>query len=64
MYFLAIWVNLPDRTLAKVLCESVSLRAFWGMDLGRAPAVDEMTECGLMPSAGFVRFGAQNCLSK
>ena len=59
MYFLAIWVNLPDRTLAKVLCESVSFCAFGGMGLGRAPTVDEMAECGLMPSAGSVRFGAQ-----
>ena len=59
MYFLAIWVNLPDRTFAEVLCESVSLCVFEGMGLGRSPAVDEMTECGLMPAAGSVRIGAQ-----
>ncbi len=45
MYFLAHWFNLSDPALEEALYESVSMRAFVGIDLGREPVPDETTVC-------------------
>ena len=38
IYFLQHWFNLSDPAVEKALYESVSMRAFVGIDLGREPA--------------------------
>ena len=45
IYFLQHWFNLSDPAVEKALYESVSMRAFAGIDLGREPAPDETTVC-------------------
>ena len=45
MYFLAHWFNLSDPALEEALYESVSMRSFVGIDLGREPVPDETTVC-------------------
>jgi IS5 family transposase len=39
------WFNLSDPALEESLYESVSMRRFAGIDLGRAPVPDETTVC-------------------
>jgi IS5 family transposase len=45
IYFLQHWFNLSDPAVEESLYESVSMRAFAGIDLGREPAPDETTVC-------------------
>jgi transposase, IS5 family len=45
MYFLQLWFNLSDPAVEEALYESVSMRQFVGIDLGREPAPDETTVC-------------------
>lgn len=45
MYFLQAWFNLSDPALEEALYESLSMRAFAGIDLGREPVPDETTVC-------------------
>ena len=45
IYFLQHWFNLSDPAVEEALYESVSMRAFVGVDLGREPAPDETTAC-------------------
>lgn len=45
IYFLQHWFNLADPAVEEALYESVSMRAFAGIDLGREPAPDETTVC-------------------
>ena len=45
IYFLQHWFNLSDPAVEEALYESVSMRAFAGIDLGREPAPDETTVC-------------------
>lgn len=45
MYFLQAWFNLFDPAVEEALYESLSMRAFVGIDLGREPVPDETTVC-------------------
>jgi transposase, IS5 family len=45
IYFLQLWFNLSDPAVEEALYESVSMRRFAGIDLGREPAPDETTVC-------------------
>lgn len=45
IYFLQQWFNLSDPAVEEALYESVSMRAFVGIDLGLEPVPDETTVC-------------------
>lgn len=45
IYFLQHWFNLSDPAVEEALYESVSMRTFAGIDLGRESAPDESTVC-------------------
>ena len=45
IYFLQHWFNLSDPAVEEALYESVSMRSFAGIDLGREPVPDETTVC-------------------
>jgi IS5 family transposase len=45
IYFLQQWFNLSDPAVEEALYESVSMRQFVGIDLGREPVPDETTVC-------------------
>jgi IS5 family transposase len=45
LYFLQHWFNLSDPGLEEALYESISMRQFVGIDLGREPVPDETTVC-------------------
>jgi len=45
IYFLQHWFNLSDPAVEEALYDSVAMRAFVGIDLGREPAPDETTVC-------------------
>jgi transposase, IS5 family len=45
IYFLQLWFNLSDPAVEEALYESVSMRQFVGIDLGREPVPDETTVC-------------------
>lgn len=45
IYFLQQWFNLSDPAMEEALYESVSMRRFAGIDLGREPVPDETTMC-------------------
>src|SRR5882724_850510 len=45
IYSLQHWFNLSDPAVEEALYESVSMRSFVGIDLGREPVPDETTVC-------------------
>jgi transposase, IS5 family len=45
VYFLQLWFNLSDPGVEEALYESLSMRRFADIDLGREPAPDETTVC-------------------
>src|SRR5215813_5291371 len=45
IYFLQQWFNLADPAVEEALYDSVTLRAFVGIDLGGEPVPDETTVC-------------------
>jgi transposase, IS5 family len=45
MYFLQQWFNLSDPAVEEALYDSVVMRNFVGIDLGREPVPDETTVC-------------------
>jgi transposase, IS5 family len=45
IYFLQQWFNLSDPAVEEALYESLSMRGFAGVDLGREPVPDETTVC-------------------
>jgi transposase, IS5 family len=45
IYFLQQWFNLSDPAVEEALYDSVAMRQFVGIDLGRGPAPDETTVC-------------------
>jgi hypothetical protein len=45
IYFLQQWFNLSDPAVEESLYDSVSMRQFVGIDLGREAAPDETTVC-------------------
>src|SRR5438270_2478193 len=45
IYFLQQWFNLSDPAVEEALYDSVSMRTFVGIDLGREGAPDETTVC-------------------
>src|SRR5215207_7189761 len=45
IYFLQLWFNLSDPAVEEALYDSVSMRQFVGIDLGREAAPDETTVC-------------------
>lgn len=45
IYFVQQWFNLSDPAVEEALYESVSMRRFAGIDLGREPVPDETTVC-------------------
>ena len=47
IYFLQHWFNLSDPAVEEALYESISMRQFVGIDLGREPVPDETTVCKL-----------------
>ena len=44
-YFLQQWFNLSDPGVEDALCDSLVMRRFVGVDLGRESAPDETTVC-------------------
>ena len=45
IYFLQHWFNLSDPAVEEALYDSIAMRAFVGIDLGREPVPDETTVC-------------------
>src|SRR5262245_23432236 len=45
IYFLQQWFNLSDPAAEEALYDSVAMRRFVGIDLGREPVPDETTVC-------------------
>ena len=45
IYFLQQWFNLSDPAVEEALYDSLAMRDFVGIDLGREPAPDETTVC-------------------
>jgi IS5 family transposase len=45
IYFLQQWFNLSDPAVEDALYDSLTMRSFVGIDLGREPAPDETTVC-------------------
>ena len=45
IYFLQQWFNLSDPAVEEALYDSLSMRGFVGIDLGREPVPDETTVC-------------------
>ena len=45
VYFLQQWFNLSDPAVEEALYDSVAMRGFVGIDLGREPVPDETTVC-------------------
>src|SRR5438046_10745733 len=45
IYFLQQWFNLSDPAAEEALYDSLAMRQFVGIDLGREPAPDETTVC-------------------
>ena len=45
IYFLQHWFNLSDPAVEEALYNSLSMRRFVGIDLGREPVPDETTVC-------------------
>jgi IS5 family transposase len=45
IYFLQQWFNLSDPAMEEALYDSLAMRDFVGIDLGREPAPDETTVC-------------------
>lgn len=45
IYFLQQWFNLSDPAVEEALYDSMAMRAFVGIDLGREPVPDETTVC-------------------
>ena len=45
IYFLQQWFNLSDPGVEDALYDSLSMRGFVGIDLGREPVPDETTVC-------------------
>ena len=45
IYFLQQWFNLSDPAVEEALYDSVGMRNFVGIDLGREPVPDETTVC-------------------
>src|SRR6202008_2416374 len=43
IYFLQLWFNLSDPAVEEALYDSIAMRSFVGIDLGREPAPDETT---------------------
>src|ERR1700739_2318764 len=45
IYFLQQWFNLSDPAVEEALYDSLAMRRFVGIDLGREPVPDETTVC-------------------
>ena len=45
LYFLQQWFNLSDPAVEEALYNSLAMRGFVGIDLGREPVPDETTVC-------------------
>ena len=45
IYFLQQWFNLSDPAVEEALYDSLAMRRFVGIDLGREPVPDETTIC-------------------
>jgi IS5 family transposase len=45
IYFLQQWLNLSDPAVEEALYDSLAMRGFVGIDLGREPVPDETTVC-------------------
>jgi IS5 family transposase len=45
IYFLQRWLNLSDPAVEEALYDSLAMRRFVGIDLGREPVPDETTVC-------------------
>src|SRR5215813_8367103 len=45
IYFLQQWFNLSDPAVVEALYDSLAMRGFVGIDLGRAAVPDETTVC-------------------
>lgn len=45
IYFLQQWFNLSDPAVEEALYDSLAMRSFVGVDLGREPVPDETTAC-------------------
>jgi IS5 family transposase len=45
IYFLQQWFNLSDPAVEEAFYDSLALRGFVGIDLGREPVPDETTVC-------------------
>src|SRR6516225_3210023 len=63
IYFLQQWFNLSDPAVEEALYDSVAMRGFVSIDLGREPVPDETTVCRFPPSARNPRPGLSSTQS-
>ena len=59
IYFLQQWFNLSDPGVEEALYDSLAMRSFVAIDLGREPAPDETTVCKFSTPAGKTRHWPQ-----
>ena len=45
IHFIQHWYNLADQAVEEAVCDSLALRRFVGIDLGKSPVPDETTIC-------------------
>ena len=57
LYFLQQWFNLSDPAVEEALYDSLAMRRFVGIDLGREPVPGETTVCRFRPSDRGARSG-------
>src|SRR5438046_8619000 len=57
IYFLQQWFNLSDPAVEEALYDSLAMRRFVDIDLGREPAPDETTVCRFSSPARGARSG-------
>jgi IS5 family transposase len=59
IYFLQQWFNLSDPAVEEALYDSVVMRSFVGIDLGKKPVPDETTVCKFRHLLEEQRLGGQ-----
>lgn len=61
IYFRQPWFNLSDPAVEEARYDSIAMRTFVGIDLGREPVPDETTVCRFRPVLETHRLGATLC---
>ena len=64
IYFLQQWFNLSDPAVEEALYDSLAMRRFVGIDLGREPVPDETTMCLFRHLLEAHELGHKNCSTR